>query len=319
MPTYTYSSPVRKVYGEQVSLSTTATHTLFRPDYNEVLVYCSSAWRMGLAPALRAVVYYNGSKYINYTIQAIDRVSTTHVPLDAMATTHYLYLGLAAPTRGFYFTVDGTNKNTETASLDVEYCYEVASAGYQKISGTVSGTFTVGETVLGGTSKTTAIAVYDDGSGYLVVKNVGGRFMIGETLTGITSAQTVTAITQVVDIAGAGFFTDVAADSDGTATGNATLYKSGLYAFTLPSVVPGVISELSQESLHWFRFAPSATLSATVDAVDIIPACDTTNYGYMEGGINYQFALSTQKAGAFELYHASTGTLDLTWIQQSGT
>ena len=235
-----FSSPIKKVYGETVSLTTTAAHLLYRPTYHEVMFYCASAWRMGIAPRLSRVKYYNASTYTDYTTEAIDRVDTTHVPLDAMATTHYLYLGFTSPVRGFYFNLDATNKNANAATLDMEFCSSIS--------------------------------------------------------------------------AGVGTFTDVAGDSDGTDVAGATLGQDGLYSFTLPSVVQGALTGIDNEPLYWYRFAPSATLSATVDLIDIIPACDTVNYAYMEGGINYQFALNIAQNGAFEFDHTATGTLDVSWI-----
>lgn len=236
-----FGSPIRKVYGETVSLTTTAAHLLFRPTYHEVMLYCSSAWRMGTAPRLAAVEYFNGTTYTSYLSQAVDRVSTTHVPLDAMAATHYLYLGFTEPVRGFYLNV-ATNVNAIAATLDMEYMSAFA--------------------------------------------------------------------------AGVATFTDVASDSDGTDSGGVTLAQAGLYSFTLPAVVHGIIAALnSNEDLYWYRFAPSTTISATVDVVDIIPACDTVNYAFMEGGIQYQFALNIVQNGAFEFDHTATGTLDISWIQ----
>jgi len=241
MATATFGSPIKKVYGETVSLTTTAAHLLFRPTYHEVMFYCSTAWRMGIAPRLASVQYYNGTTYSDYTFQAIDRDDTSHVPLDAMATSHYLYLGFADKVRGFYFNIDGTNKNANAATLDMEYCSAIS--------------------------------------------------------------------------AGVGTFTDVASDSDGTTAGGVTLTQDGLYSFTLPAVVRGSITTLSSQQLYWYRFAPSATLSATIDLIDIIPACDTTDYAYMEGGLGYQFALNLVQNGAFEFDHTGTGTLNISWIQ----
>ena len=242
MATPVNSSPIKKVYGETVSLTTTAKHILFRPDYHEVLLYCPTAFRMGLAPRLARVKYYDASAttYTDYTAQATDRDDTTHVPLDAMATGDYLYLGFTNPVRGFYVNM-GSNVNSNAATLDVEYCSAIS--------------------------------------------------------------------------AGSGTFTDVAGDSDGTTSGGATLAQDGLYSFTLPAVTRGAITALDSTPLYWYRFAPSAALSATVDLVDIVPACDTTNYGYMEAGINYQFSLNTVRCGAFEFDHTSSDTLNITWIQ----
>lgn len=236
-----FGSPIKGVYGETVSLTTAAAHLLYRPNYHEIKLYCASQWRMGLAPRLASVQYFNATTYTDYTSQALDRAAATHVPLDGMAATHYLYMGVVEPVRGFYFTIDGTNKNAAAATLDVEYCSAIA--------------------------------------------------------------------------AGVGTFTDVATDSDGTDTAGATLNTSGLYSFTLPAVVRGVITALGSQLLYWYRFKPSGTLSATIDIVDIIPACEDTNYGYMEAGVEYQFSLNVAQNGAFEFDHASTGTLDVTWIR----
>ena len=237
-----FGSPVKKVYGETVSLTTTAKHLLYRPGYQEVMFYCPTAWRMGIAPRLAVVKYYDVSatSYTDYTAEATDRDNSTHVPLDAMATGDYLYLGFTDPVRGFYFNIDSTNKNANAATLDMEYC--------SAISG------------------------------------------------------------------GVGTFTDVASDSDGTDDSGATLAQDGLYSFTLPAVVRGAITVLGGGQLYWYRFKPSAALSATVDLIDIIPACDTTNYAYMEAGIAYQFSLNLAQNGAFEFDHTSSDTLDVTWI-----
>ena len=54
-----FDSSIKKLYGEQVSLSTTASHLLYRPLYHEAKMHCASEFRLGLAPRLSSVVYYN--------------------------------------------------------------------------------------------------------------------------------------------------------------------------------------------------------------------------------------------------------------------
>ncbi len=311
MATSVMGSPLKKVFGETCSLTTTAYHLLFKPTYHEVMMYCSSAWRMGIAPKLASVKLF-ATTYTDYTSQATDRVATTHVPLDGMTTAKYLYMGVTDPVRGFYFTIDGTNKNANAATLDVEYCYDVSKPGYLRITGTISGALTVAETVTGGTSGATATLVYS-GATYIVVKSVVGSFQLGETVSGAT--QTCSVVTAIAEDQNIGYFTDVASDSDGTDTTGATMNTSGLYSFTLPAVARGSIATLTALPLYWYRFAPSATLSATVDIVDIIPATDTVNYGYMEGGVPYDFSLNVADTGAFEFDHTASGTLNITWVQ----
>tara|TARA_Y100000310_G_C20701833_1_gene830681 strand:+ start:5206 stop:5802 length:597 start_codon:yes stop_codon:yes gene_type:complete len=197
---------------------------------------------MGIAPRLQTVRFGTATTATaNYTSQAIDRDDTTHVQLDGMTSSQYLYMGLTGKGRGFYFNMDGTNFNDVAATLDMEFASAIS--------------------------------------------------------------------------AGSPTWTDVASDSDGTDSSGDTLKQDGLYSFTLPAVVKGIIPFLDTEPLFWYRFAPSTTLSATVDVIDLIPACDTTNYSYMEAGLAYQFALNLAQNGAFEFDHTATDTLNITWIQ----
>ncbi|MFA5377151.1 MAG: hypothetical protein WC455_15475 [Dehalococcoidia bacterium] len=313
MATSVFGSPVKKLYGETVSLTTTAAHLGFMPKYHEVKIYCASDYRLGIAPRLARAKVYAASAYTDYTAEVTDRVSTTHMPLDGMTTAKYVYLGVTEPTRGFYIN-PVSNVNAEAATLDWEYMYDVSDGLYSKLTGTVSGALTVGETITGSTSGATGTCVYGPaGSTYIVVKSLSKPFILGENAAGATQAcNTLTAI--AAEPKGTGYFTDVAADSDGTDSGGATLAVPGLYAFTLPSVVRGPLAGVDGDSLYWYRFAPSATLSATVDIVDIIPACDTTNYGYEQGGVVMQFALNTVQNGAFEFDHTTSATLYVDWI-----
>ena len=230
----TFGSPIKKVKGETVSLTTTAAHLAVEKAYHEVKMYCSSQWRMGLCPRIKAVFVYTAATTtysINYEPTVTDR-STSHMPLDAMLVADICYIGTTEPTRGFYIDLHATNLNANAASLDVEYWNGTA-------------------------------------------------------------------------------WTDVAGDSDGTLTGTETLSADGLYAFTLPASIQYSVNGVTA---HWIRFKPSATLSATIDVQNIIPAADTTSYGYMEPGMEYQFSLNRNEVGAFEFDHASTGTLDISWI-----
>jgi hypothetical protein len=63
--------------------------------------------------------------------------------------------------------------------------------GYTIIASAISGNFTVGETITGGTSGATAVFVGQD-TGLIGVSDVTGTFQAGETLTGGTSTETAT-------------------------------------------------------------------------------------------------------------------------------
>jgi len=312
-----FSSPIRMIKGETVSLTTTASHVAIQPMSEtdggmQYLLYCPTQFRMAIAPRLASCKKLVGTTYTDYTSAATDRVATTDVVLDGMTTATWLYIGVTGKTRGFYFTMDATNKNDNAATLDWEYCYDIAGAGYKTLTGTVTGALTVGETVTGSVSGATATLVYS-GAASIVVKNIVGRFALGEDADG--GAQACNVLTAIDYTAqGTGYFTDVAGDNDGTDVGGDTLKQSGLYRFTLPAVVKGAVTSLSNEPLYWYRFAPSATLSAATQVNEIIPAAADTSYGYLQGGQSYQLSINTDKVGAFEFVHTGTDTLNLSRI-----
>ena len=125
-----YGAPLKAVEGETVVLSTTAGYLAVKPDWHEVKMYCASQWRLAQSPSLLHCLFYDGATatYTEYKTQATDRVSTTHVPLDAMATNDYLYMGFSEPALGVYVDI-GTNANANAATLDVEYASTAVAQG----------------------------------------------------------------------------------------------------------------------------------------------------------------------------------------------
>lgn len=318
MATEVSGKGISAVEGETKALSTVAGYVAVNPGFKEVKLYCASAWRLALSPQLLHAIYYNATTYTDYRTYVTDRLSTTHLPLDGMITAHSLYLGFNEIPLGCYFDV-GSNVNAETATLDVEYCYDGADATYWKVTGTISGALTVGETVTGGTSGATATLVYS-GADHIVVKSLaGGQFAIGETVSGAT--QTCSAVTAVAANTVAAFFTDVAADSDGTdATGTstgATFGQDGVYTWTLPAIKPATIGTTTApvgSKCYWIKITPSATLTNPTDINEIIPVYKNTSYAYMEAGVEYNFALSGV-GGLVVIAIAGTPTLNVTWIR----
>jgi hypothetical protein len=115
-------------------------------------------------------------------------------------------------------------------------------------------------------------------------------------------------------------FTDVAADSDGTVGGSATLTKDGLYTWTVPTAwkrsTLGTVTNPFLAECYWIRLKPSIPLSATVDINEIIPAAYDTNYGWYEATTTYVIPINVAEVGGIE-YKASsaTPTLNLTWYK----
>jgi len=130
MATYTWDKPLTAEEGETASLTDTASYLAFKPGFDGVIMYSGSAWRRALSPALLHVLYYDTSAgtYTSYKIEATDRVSTTHVPLDAMATGDYLYLGFTEPVLGIQIDM-GSNVNSNDVELDMEYCTTAVAVG----------------------------------------------------------------------------------------------------------------------------------------------------------------------------------------------
>lgn len=98
---------------------------------------------------------------------------------------------------------DGNTLYTYEYSLPTNLLYiyrattEDTKSGW-KLTGTVSGAFTNGETVTGGTSGATGILSYGPAaSTYILVREVDGNFEVGETVTGGTSGETCSTLTAV--------------------------------------------------------------------------------------------------------------------------
>jgi hypothetical protein len=109
-------------------------------------------------------------------------------------------------------------------------------------------------------------------------------------------------------------FTDVAGDSDGTDSIGATLAVDGAYTFTLPAIKRSSMNPYG--TAYWYRFKPSAALSATVDINEIIPIYQNTNYGYMEAGEAVQMGINRATTSGFAIISPSgTPTLDISWLQ----
>ena len=85
--------------------------------------------------------------------------------------------------------------------LNILYLHRVTTEGHEtgkKLTGTISGAFTLGEKVTGGTSGATGILSYGPAGGtYILVREVSGTFVTSETATGGTSGETCSSITRI--------------------------------------------------------------------------------------------------------------------------
>lgn len=150
MATRTYDAPLKDCQSEaEITLSATVPGYMnMRPGYRGAKVYCASDWKLALTPKIQKVFYYDETdeSYTDYTSEAIDKSTTTHVPLDAMAADDYLYVGCADEFLGLYFNI-GTGVNAEAATLDIEYWKDAATDVWYDVTGDADGTDSGGATL----------------------------------------------------------------------------------------------------------------------------------------------------------------------------
>lgn len=87
------------------------------------------------------------------------------------------------------------SKNNITTVLPVKR-QQKPSTGYMK-HGIPTGSFTIGETITGGTSGATAIIYSFEGTGNFYLTNISGTFVVAETITGGTSGATASVTSSV--------------------------------------------------------------------------------------------------------------------------
>lgn len=139
---------------------------------------------------------FAASEYLNAINLAISLYARKYLLDLKDETTIVLVQGL---------TNDGKDIYTYEYALPLSLLYlqRVVTEGSEngkKLTGTVSGAFTLGEKVTGLTSGATGILSYGPAGGtYILVREVSGTFVTGETVTGGTSAKTCSAITAVAD------------------------------------------------------------------------------------------------------------------------
>ena len=139
---------------------------------------------------------FAASEYLNAINLAISLYARKYLLDLKDETTITLVQGL---------TNDGDDIYTYEYALPLSLLYlqRVTTEGFEtgkKLTGTISGAFTLGETVTGGTSGATGILSYGPAGGtYILVREVSGTFVTGETATGGTSGKTCSSITAIAD------------------------------------------------------------------------------------------------------------------------
>lgn len=141
------------------------------------------------------------------------------------------------------------------------------------------GTFTVGETITGGTSGATAIVVADNNIGILAISDLSGTFTSSETITGGSSSATATYLS-----------ISAAADYHRGMTQDQTSFQPAIYVWTEGDVY-----------FHDRTMFVSARVSVT--GTDIVPLMDANWSDFFDSAVNDNGRAQVIDVNARETYY----------------
>jgi len=163
--------------------------------FREVLEIHHDEWAASTSYANDATVRYNGHVYKQVTGSTQTSGNTPPVHLEGDET---------------YGSITWRYEHDDTGYV------EIVSLNSEIGIGSKSGTYTLGETVTGGTSSATGEYVHDDGT-TMFLTGISGTFQSGETLTGGTSSATSTS-SSVASTSDKSVKATVQEDDEGTTT-----------------------------------------------------------------------------------------------------
>jgi hypothetical protein len=131
-----------RVEGESIVLGTSllSTYVLAKPPWAEFceITMTANGLKFVLCPRIRKSWFFNGSTYSDVTATLEDNDLATHVGLDAMATSAFIYLGADVLFRGVNIRLDGSNFNDIASVMTGEYWNGSAWADLSVTDGTDS-------------------------------------------------------------------------------------------------------------------------------------------------------------------------------------
>lgn len=155
-------------------------------------------------PAFASAIDNTSQYELHYKFRSDDYLQAINLALESLADKYYISIKDQTTIRLTSVTDNlGNTKYTWEYALPTNMMYLEKVITERKVSGvkltgTVSGAFTSGETITGGTSGATGELSYGPAGGtYIRVRKVSGTFSVGETATGTTSSKTCSAITAV--------------------------------------------------------------------------------------------------------------------------
>lgn len=163
-----------------------------------------SAWELTNAPAFTAAITTTSKYELHKIFFADDYLKAINQAIASVADKYILPFSDETTVR-LTSTEDNLGNTIHTWEYDcptnMTHIYQITmedGVSGKKLTGTVSGAFTAGETITGGTSGATGELSYGPAGGtYIRVRKVSGTFVTGETATGGTSNETCSAITAV--------------------------------------------------------------------------------------------------------------------------
>ncbi len=137
-------APIREIYGEQLSTSTTSTPFGVLPGFKRILIESDLVTQMALAPRIQSALVWDGSTQpvnLNDDGNLFDRRETaesTGTLLDSLGTSGRVFLGFDRPSRGV--KIDVVSANGTASDLTAQYSKNDSTwAGLTETDGTDTG------------------------------------------------------------------------------------------------------------------------------------------------------------------------------------
>mgnify|MGYP001560899129 FL=1 len=168
----------------------------------EISDWVNSTHTLTLDPAFASAIDSTSKYELHYMFVEDEYRKAINLAIESLAGKYLVDLKdettirLTSTTDNQGNTVYTYEYSLPTSFLYLEKVFVEEGVDGRKLTGTVSGTFTAGETVTGGTSGAKGEFSYQ-GSGYIRVRKTTGTFVTGETATGASSGAKCESITKV--------------------------------------------------------------------------------------------------------------------------
>ncbi len=328
----TYPAGIVKGYGEQLSL-TTALASLGMPgkEWKQALLYCNSAFRLHVNPALLAAYIYDNSqtgiaKWIDKTRELQDRAAVgTGTAMDSFTASDRLFLCFSDITGGFRVVVNAANGGS-AQSLTCNYWNGSAWTTLSATDGTSDLTRSLTATgSVTWTAPTDAVMTHLGGPGSRYgspYAKIDSGLDTDEALDATETDITMDADPSSAIVAGDYILVDseVMYVNASSATGNLlTVTRSvlGSTPATHSTNADTYIYNINGPATNgfWVECLWDVAMDSDTEIGDVWALNKDSNRLFMHGGVEYPISFDRRNTGAIEaVLGASTATLDVNWI-----